>query len=68
MLNNLKDIYAKGHATDKCLSIVDMMLLVDSEDLVQFRDRGLLRLQLSQFEGAWRDLEYYLKRIRAMMN
>lgn len=61
MLNNLKDIYLKGHAIDKCLSIVDMMLMVDSEDLVQFRDRGLLRLQLRQFEGAGRDLEHYLQ-------
>ena len=61
MLNNLKDIYLKGHAIDKCLSIVDMMLIVDSEDLSQFRDRGLLRLQLRQFEGAGRDLEHYLQ-------
>jgi regulator of sirC expression with transglutaminase-like and TPR domain len=61
MLNNLKDIYLKGHATDKCLSIVDMMLMVDSEDPAQFRDRGLLRLQLRQFQGAGKDLEHYLQ-------
>jgi len=61
MLNNLKDIYVKGHAIDKCLSMVDMMLIVDSEDLIQFRDRGLLRMQLRQFDGAGRDLQYYLQ-------
>jgi regulator of sirC expression with transglutaminase-like and TPR domain len=61
MLNNLKDIYVKGHAIDKCLSIVDMMIMVDSEDITQFRDRGLLRLQLRQFEGAGRDLQHYLQ-------
>jgi regulator of sirC expression with transglutaminase-like and TPR domain len=61
MLNNLKDIYVKGYAVDKCLSIVDMMLLVDSDDLIQFRDRGLLRMQLRQFDGAGRDLEHYLQ-------
>src|SRR5262249_15865018 len=61
LLNNLKDIYVKGHAIDKCLSIVDMMLIVDSEDLVQFRDRGLLRMQLRQFAGAGRDLQHYLQ-------
>jgi regulator of sirC expression with transglutaminase-like and TPR domain len=60
MLSNLKDIYVKGHAIDKCLSIVDMMLMVDSNDPVQFRDRGLLRMQLRQFKGAGRDLEHYL--------
>jgi regulator of sirC expression with transglutaminase-like and TPR domain len=61
MLNNLKDIYVKGHAIDKCLAIVDMMLMVDNEDLTQFRDRGLLRMQLRQFDGAGRDFEYYLE-------
>jgi regulator of sirC expression with transglutaminase-like and TPR domain len=61
MLNNLKDIYVKGHVIDKCLLIVDMMLMVDSEDLAQFRDRGLLRLQLRQFDGAGRDLAHYLQ-------
>jgi regulator of sirC expression with transglutaminase-like and TPR domain len=41
-----------------------MMLIVDPEDLTQFRDRGLLRMRLRQFDGAGRDLEYYLKRSR----
>lgn len=61
MLNNLKDIYVNGHASDKCLSIVDMMLMVDSDDVIQFRDRGLLRMQLRQFQGAGRDLAHYLE-------
>lgn len=61
MLSNLKDIYAKGHAIDKCLSIVEMLLIVDSDDPIQFRDRGLLRMRLRQFEGAGRDLERYLQ-------
>ena len=61
MLNNLKDIYVKGEVIEKCLSIIDMMLMVDAEDVIQFRDRGLLRMQLRQFEGAGRDLQHYLK-------
>jgi regulator of sirC expression with transglutaminase-like and TPR domain len=61
MLNNLKDIYLKAHAFDKGLSIVDMMLMVEPEDVAQFRDRGLLRLQLRQFEGAAKDLEHYIR-------
>jgi regulator of sirC expression with transglutaminase-like and TPR domain len=61
MLNNLKDIYVKGQVIERCLSIVDMMLMVDSEDVTQFRDRGLLRMQLRQFEGAGRDFEHYLQ-------
>jgi regulator of sirC expression with transglutaminase-like and TPR domain len=61
MLNNLKDIYLRAHAFDKGLSIVEMMLMVEPEDLSQFRDRGLLRLQLRQFEGAAKDLEHYMR-------
>ncbi len=61
MLNNLKDIYLRAHAFDKGLAIVDMMLMVEPEDIVQFRDRGLLRLQLREFEGASKDLDYYLR-------
>jgi len=61
MLNNLKEIYLKAHAFDKGLAIVDMMLMVDPEEIPQFRDRGLLRLQLRQFQEATRDLEYYVR-------
>ncbi len=62
MLNNLKLIYLKAQAFDKGLAIVDMMLMVNPHDIEQFRDRGLLRLQLRQFEGAARDLTYYLRK------
>jgi regulator of sirC expression with transglutaminase-like and TPR domain len=61
MLNNLKEIYLKADAFDKGLAIVDMMLMVDPEEIPQFRDRGLLRLQLRQFAAAARDLEHYIR-------
>jgi regulator of sirC expression with transglutaminase-like and TPR domain len=61
ILNNLKEIYLKAHAFDKGLAIVDMMLMVDPEEIPQFRDRGLLRLQLRQFAAAARDLEHYIR-------
>ena len=61
MLNNLKVIYLKARAFDKGLAIVDMMLMADPDDIEQFRDRGLLRLQLRQFEGAMRDFEHYVR-------
>jgi regulator of sirC expression with transglutaminase-like and TPR domain len=61
MLNNLKSIYLKGQTYDKGLAIVDMMMLVDPNDADQYRDRGLLRLRLRQFEKASRDLEQYIK-------
>jgi len=61
MLNNLKMIYLKAEAFDKGLAIVDMMLMVEPNDFEQLRDRGLLRLQLRQFEGAARDFEQYVR-------
>jgi regulator of sirC expression with transglutaminase-like and TPR domain len=61
MLNNLKAIYLKGQTYDKGLAIVEMMMLVDPDNPEQYRDRGLLRLRLRQFEKATRDLEHYLK-------
>jgi regulator of sirC expression with transglutaminase-like and TPR domain len=60
MLNNLKLIYLKAQAFDKGLAIVDMMLMTNPDDCEQFRDRGLLRLQLRQFEAATKDLNQYL--------
>jgi regulator of sirC expression with transglutaminase-like and TPR domain len=61
MLNNLKKIYVESQAFDKGLAVVEMMVMVEPEDLEQYRDRGLLRVQLRQFEAAARDLERYVK-------
>lgn len=61
MLNNLKQIYVESQAFDKGLAIVDMMLMVEPEDMDRYRDRGLLHIQLRQFEAAAKDLEHYVK-------
>jgi regulator of sirC expression with transglutaminase-like and TPR domain len=61
MLTNLKKIYVESQAFDKGLAVVDMMIMVEPEDLEQYRDRGLLRVQLRQFEAAAKDLERYVK-------
>ena len=59
--SQLAALLIEFRSDDKGLAIVDMMLMVDSEEIPQFRDRGLLRLQLRQFGGAIRDLEHYVK-------
>jgi regulator of sirC expression with transglutaminase-like and TPR domain len=61
MLNNLKAIYVEARAFDKSLSMVDMLLLIEPNDPLQYRDRGLLHRQLRQFARAARDIEHYLK-------
>lgn len=61
MLNNLKTIYLNVHAYEKSLAMVDMMLLADPEAVEQYRDRGILRVQLRRFNDAVRDFEHYVK-------
>jgi regulator of sirC expression with transglutaminase-like and TPR domain len=61
MLNNLKTIYLKTHTYEKSLAMVDMMLLADPEAIEQYRDRGILKVQLRRFDAAARDFEQYVK-------
>jgi regulator of sirC expression with transglutaminase-like and TPR domain len=61
ILNNLKTIYLNIHAYEKSLAMVDMMLLADPEAMEQYRDRGILQVQLRRFHAAVRDFEHYIK-------
>jgi regulator of sirC expression with transglutaminase-like and TPR domain len=61
MLNNLKTIYMKAHAYEKSLAMVDMMLLADPDAIEQYRDRGILEVQLRRFHAAVRDFERYVE-------
>ena len=60
MLTNLKVIYLKAEAFDKALMMVDLLVLIEPAAEELYRDRGLLRLQFRQFDGAARDLKRYL--------
>jgi regulator of sirC expression with transglutaminase-like and TPR domain len=61
MLNNLKTIYLKAHTFEKSLAMVDMMLLADPDAMEQYRDRGIIKVQLRRFDAAVRDFEHYVK-------
>lgn len=61
MLNNLKTIYMKAQAYEKSLAMVDMMLLADPDAIEQYRDRGILEVQLRRFHDAVRDFERYVE-------
>ena len=61
MLNNLKTIYIKAHAYERGLAMVDMMLLADPEAMEQYRDRGIIEVQLRRFHDAVRDFEHYVR-------
>ena len=61
MLRNLKMIYIEAEAFEKALVMVELMVLTDSTEELLYRDRGLLRLHLRQFDGAIRDLKRYVR-------
>jgi regulator of sirC expression with transglutaminase-like and TPR domain len=61
MLNNLKTIYIKAHAYEKGLAMVDMMLLADPDAMEQYRDRGIIEVQLRRFHDAVKDFERYVR-------
>lgn len=61
MLNNLKLIYVRGRAFDKALSMMDLMLITDPDVQELYLQRGLVRLQMRQFESAARDLRHYVR-------
>ena len=61
MLHNLKGIYLNSKNYIKALSVVDMILLVDTLAMDELRDRGLLYYNLECFSQALFDLETYLK-------
>jgi regulator of sirC expression with transglutaminase-like and TPR domain len=61
MLNNLKTIYMKARAYEKSLAMVDMMLLTDPDAMEQYRDRGIIEVQLRRFHDAVRDFERYVE-------
>jgi regulator of sirC expression with transglutaminase-like and TPR domain len=62
MLGNLLRIYVGIGAYDKALAMTDLMLINDPEAVPLYRQRGLLRLETRRFEGAARDLAYYIRR------
>jgi regulator of sirC expression with transglutaminase-like and TPR domain len=62
MLNNLKSIYLSKRDYDNALGVVELLLRIDPEDLIERRDRGLLRYGLDDLPGALADLHAYLTR------
>ncbi|MGB8702008.1 MAG: transglutaminase-like domain-containing protein [Thermosynechococcaceae cyanobacterium] len=60
MLTNLKHIYLNQGNLLKCLAASERILLVDPNDGLERRDRGLLYYQLGRWVESRQDLEDYL--------
>ena len=61
MLNNIKLIYANRQDPERCLRVVEQLVILNPDDPEQVRDRGLLRLRLEDGAGALIDLERFLE-------
>lgn len=61
MLNNLKHIYIRAKYYRKAIGIIDRLLMIDSGDYEELRDRGAIHIELKQFALAKADLTTYLQ-------
>lgn len=61
MLRNLKQTYLANKDFPHALASVERLLLLDPSDMVEVRDRGLLRVQVGQVIRGLEDLERYVR-------
>ncbi len=61
MLNNLKYIYMNKDDYEHALAICDLIILLIPQTGIEWRDRGLMHLQLKHYGRALQDLNAYLK-------
>jgi regulator of sirC expression with transglutaminase-like and TPR domain len=60
MLYNLKGIYVQNDETEKAISVIDRIILLNPSAAPEYRDRGLMHFQMSNFDQAVADLSFYL--------
>jgi regulator of sirC expression with transglutaminase-like and TPR domain len=60
ILANLKGIYVAAKDYRRALAAVERMLVINPDLAPEIRDRGILRMQLSQTPQAVADLEWYV--------
>lgn len=61
MLTNLKGIYLQLNDFDRALAAVDRVLLLNPDDFLQYRDRGVIQFQRREYSAAVGDLQSYLQ-------
>lgn len=63
MLTNLKGIYLNQGKIDKCLSMIERILILFPEAAYELRDRGIIYFQTHRWIEARQDLENYLDQV-----
>jgi regulator of sirC expression with transglutaminase-like and TPR domain len=62
VLNNLKRTYLQATDFRQALWVQDLLVELRGDDVVQYRDRGLIHAQLKRYGDARHDLRTYLER------
>jgi len=62
ILYNLKGIYVQNDETEKAISVIDRIILLNPGAVSEYRDRGLMHFQMSNFDQAITDLSLYLSK------
>jgi regulator of sirC expression with transglutaminase-like and TPR domain len=61
MLNNLRAVYLRRQNYPKAVRVLDLLLQAAPNSREEYRQRGVLQLQLRQFRAARHDLAQYLR-------
>ncbi len=63
MLRNLKNAHFMRQDFPRALAAVERLVLLDPDNVMEVRDRSLLRVKLGQWHGALEDLDRYAQTI-----
>jgi regulator of sirC expression with transglutaminase-like and TPR domain len=61
ILNNLKRIYINQDDYERALTICDLLIMLSPRIAEEWRDRGLIHLQLKRYSRAIKDLRVYIE-------
>jgi regulator of sirC expression with transglutaminase-like and TPR domain len=61
ILNNLKRIYINQDDYERALTICDLLIMLNPRVAEEWRDRGLIHLQLKRYSRAIKDLRVYIE-------
>jgi regulator of sirC expression with transglutaminase-like and TPR domain len=61
MINNLRGIYFSQRSFEKALEILNLLITTNPESAEEYKQRGLVRLQMRQMLAGKRDLQRYLE-------
>jgi len=62
MLHNLKSIYINNEQWPKALAASDRIIAIMPDDAIEYRDRGMIYIELECFRAALADFQAYLER------